>query len=318
MIRKNPALPDIFMLLERKESFGDYARAYGDALAKHYENNGVIVVPFMPIAFDLEFLQLISLPRELKKIGTAEGIEQPLVARQGTQLDLNRQHPFLAIFQKPEIAIYMQSQVATFNAQLRQGLSTMFPKYYSLKEANITWRLTETHQEGMHLDIFRQGAPLLPADKESHRLKLFINIDTEPRLWRISRTLPDILKNCRDQLPPALPDDVNVINNVIDRLGVLKSQPYHEIAYPGMSAVIANGETVSHEVIYGRRTVAAEFFCDKNDMLNFAQHSHLALKTWLKDGGYALAPDAAAVNAQVAHRKGSYEALMEEKRAQGS
>jgi hypothetical protein len=78
MIELNANVPDHFLVLERKETFGEYARTYGDALAVHYENRGVIVVPFMPITFDLGLFQSIPFPIEWKKIGTLNGIEEPV------------------------------------------------------------------------------------------------------------------------------------------------------------------------------------------------------------------------------------------------
>ena len=70
MIERNPKVPDHFLVLERRETFGEYARTYGNALAEHYENRGVIVVPYMPIDFDLALFQSIAFPVQWKKIGT--------------------------------------------------------------------------------------------------------------------------------------------------------------------------------------------------------------------------------------------------------
>src|ERR1700704_1257344 len=98
MIERRPDVPDHFLVLERKESFGDYARAYGDAIAEHYENRSVIVVPFMPITFDADFIQTLVFPRAWKKLGTANGIERPLVARQGGRFVVDASHPFAGRF----------------------------------------------------------------------------------------------------------------------------------------------------------------------------------------------------------------------------
>jgi hypothetical protein len=92
---------------------------------------------------------------------------------------------------------------------------------------------------------------------------------------------------------------------------VLGDLPYHEVEYPTMSAVIVNAEVVAHEVVYGRRMVAAELLCDKRDMLDPGRHSHECLPRWLKEAGYRIAPDAAAVAAKYAHMKGSYQLIQE-------
>ena len=317
MIERHPDVPDHFLVLERKESFGDYARAYGDALAEHYENRGVIVVPFMPIAFDADLIQTLVFPRAWKKLGTANGIERPLVTRQDGRLVLDASHPFAGRFPDDKVASYVQAQIAKFNAQLRHGLSMLFPRYYSLAQGNITWRLLETVEEGLHLDVFGGGTPLDERTKSTLRVKIFINIDTEPRRWRTSLDLPAVLKAGRGRLPDELPADVNVVNGVIDKFGVLKPLPAHQLAFPSMSAVLVNAEVVAHEVVYGRRMVGAEFGCEQRDMLHPDRISHARVRNWLQESGYTVAADAATVAARYAHMKGSYQ-LVQEARARAS
>jgi hypothetical protein len=317
MIERHPDVPDHFLVLERKETFGDYARAYGDALAEHCENHGIVIVPYMPIECDLGLFQSITFPQKWKKIGTANGIEDPVYVRDGGKLRPRQEHPFLELGMGVEWACYMQSQIATFNAQLRRGLGALFPAYHSLREANITWRLTETIEEGMHFDVFDGGAPVGSKNKRAHRVKVFINIDAEPRRWRTSFDLPTVLDICRDELPMELPDDVNVVNDVIDKFGVLKKLPYHQFAYPTMSAVISNSEVVAHEVVHGRRVVGGEFLCDRDDMLDPAKLTHASIRRWLEEDEYAVASSAAAVAQRYAHMKGSYALIQEERAAAG-
>ncbi len=159
---------------------------YGERLAEHYENHGVLVMPFVPIEFDLEYFQMLTFPPAWKKIGTANGIEKPVYNRAGERFELARDHPLIALYQDPARASYIQGQIALFDAQLRAGLRQMFPRYYSLQEANITWRLCETPEEGMHMDVFCNGIPVPEQFRPLHRLKVFINIDSEPRSWRTS------------------------------------------------------------------------------------------------------------------------------------
>lgn len=307
MIVRHPALPDSILVLERQETFGDYARAHGESIADHYERNGVIFVPFMPIDFDLEHFQNITFPPEMKKIGTVDGIEKSVFARREGRFVAKNSHPLVALYRDAARASYVQSQIASFNAQLRRGLSILFPAYHSLREGNITWRLTETFDEGMHLDAFNGGRPLSPVERSLLKIKIFINIDREPRRWRLSQDLPGLLRACRGKLPEELPADVNVLNDVINKFRALDGMPAHELAYPELSAVIVNAEVVSHQVRYGRRLVAGEFFCDQSDMLDPARIPQSRLAGWLKDAGYTVADDAAEIARKYAHMKGNYQ-----------
>jgi hypothetical protein len=302
MIERDPLVRDHFLVLERRETFGDYAQAYGDAIAEHYEDRGVIVIPWMPIACDLDIVRSVTFPPRWKKIGSANGIERPV----------DESHPFMQHFRDPELARRLQAQIAAFNTQLRHGLSVLLPRYRSLRTLNITWRLLETVREGLHLDVFKRGLPLAPELKSTLRVKIFINIDLEPRHWRTSLDLPAILAACRGRLPDELPDDVNVVNDAIDRFGVLDDQPSHHVRYPPMSAVLVNAEVVSHEVVYGRRMVAGEFAVDAGDMLDRGKLSHASLRRWLEESGYTVAADAAAVHARHSHLKGSYQRIQEQ------
>ena len=147
----------------------------------------------------------------------------------------------------------------------------------------------------MHLDSFNRGSPLDPASKTFHRVKIFMNIDREPRLWRTSLDLPGVLAACRGRLPAELPDDVNTVTHVITGTGVLKDLPFHKIAYPTMSAVICNAEAVAHEVVYGNRVIGGEFLCSQDDMLDPEKLTHRRLRGWLEQRDYAVAADAAAI-----------------------
>ncbi len=308
MIRRHPEVPDYFLVLEPQRSFGEYARVYGDRLARHYEDNGVIVVPSIPIPLDLEYFQQLAFPLELQKaIGTVNGIERSIFVRDGDRFAVHQNHPLVQLLGDVARATYAQRQIVTFNARLRHGLSVLFPRYLSLEEANITWRLSETIEEGMHFDVFAQGAPLPESQRSLHRLKIFINIDATERRWRTSLPLPGVLERCRSALPDELPDDINVVCDVIDRFRLLGALPCHDLAYPTLSAVIANGETVAHEVVYGRRVVAAEFFCRSADMLDPDKLSHACLARWLREAGYTVGRDARAISERYAHLQRSAE-----------
>ena len=82
-IRRNPAVPDNIFELEPQNLMSNYARVYGDEIARRYEDLNIIYFPYFPITLDLEFLHSISLPPKFKKLGTRDGIEKSLFARDG-------------------------------------------------------------------------------------------------------------------------------------------------------------------------------------------------------------------------------------------
>ncbi len=68
--------------------------------------------------------------------------------------------------------------------------------------------------------------------------------------------------------------------------GVLKDAPAHSIQWPTMSALLVNAEAVAHEVIYGRRMIAAEYLCSHTDMLDPSKLTHAQLPNWLASTGF--------------------------------
>jgi hypothetical protein len=287
MIEKHPDVPDHFFVLDRHEQIGDYARTYGDELARRYENYQVLYFPHFPIAFDLPLIRALTIPDVFSKVGVANGIEDPIFKRSGIDLSFNRDHILFKMFQQEALAGYVQAQIKAGNDQIREALRTLFPKYFSLMCGNITWRLTDTPEGDLHIDCFNKGQRLNDHMNSFHRIKLFINSDTEPRLWRTSFSLPEVLARYRDALPGTLPLDRNAIASIMVGLNLLKDAPGHSVAYPPLSAVAVNAEAVFHQVVRGRKVIAAEFLCAGADMLNPKLLTHAQLPGWLAQNGYA-------------------------------
>lgn len=284
MIERHPDVPDNIVELDYHRTMGDYARAYGDELTRLYEDFNILYFPFFPIALDLEFLQTLTFPEPMAKIGTHNGLDKSVIRRDGANFEVASDHVLFLTTNNLKQAAYLNAQIAHVNAQIRTALRILFPHYYSLTESNMTWRLTDTPEGDLHLDSFDEGRPI-DEDMRFHRLKFFINIDRQPRQWHTSFSLPDVLKRGREALPNALPADINVVNHAINRSGVMNSFPFHRIDYPEMSAVFGNAEAVVHKVKAGHRMIAGEFFCLPSDMLDPSKFTHERLPGWLEEAG---------------------------------
>ncbi len=290
MIRKNGAVPDNFFELRELDSIQAYAMAYGDLIAKRYEDLNIVCFPRFPLDIDVDFFRAVQVPAQFKKVGTVNGLDRPILIRSGDKIMFDHTHVLLQIFGDRMIATYAQTQIRSVNDQIRRGLNQLFPRYRSLTEANITWRLTETVDEGMHVDGFLKGKPTPPEAKgRFHRVKLFINIDSQPRKWWTSFTMGETLKRYRSKLPDSMPDDADIVANVISNSGFLgDGEPHHEIDIPPMGAVMGEAQAISHAVRYGRRMIAAEFMCLTEHMLDPCKHTQARLPGWLGDAGIGI------------------------------
>ncbi|QDO98834.1 hypothetical protein FNB15_16835 [Ferrovibrio terrae] len=253
VVERNPEIDDNAIVLDRHDSISGYINTYGDKLAEWYEDHTAIVVPHWPLPIDLAFLQSITMPPAYKKIGSANGIDGPLFKRtkDNKYVGIN---PLLNLNLEMMETIYLRDQIQLAFRQIRLDIARLFGRY-RLVEANMTFRCVPTRDEGMHLDAFAGGGV-----SPMHRMKFFINIDSQNREWQTSYSLPRALEVYRDLLGD-IPAGINRndLNHALTaKLGNIL--PRHRISYPALSCVIANGETIFHEVTFGNRMIAGEFF----------------------------------------------------------
>lgn len=219
-ITKHPEVADYFLIDGDPAAFPD-----------HYDRDGVIVVRRFPLDFDLALFQQVTFPPKWKKIGTINGLERPF-----------EESPLANVV---EVGRTLHSQITAVNAQIRATLRDMFPAF-PMKKDNITWRLTETGPEAMHFDVVTGTA--------KKRLKAFINIDAEPRHWRMSHRLTEAAAALSMDLPTTQPERSRAINSAPG----FQNLPAHDVLFPALTAIICNGETIAHQVVRGRRCIAFE------------------------------------------------------------
>lgn len=281
IIERNPDVDDNIVVLDRHETIAGYAATYGDRIAEWYEDHKLIVIPFWPITADLDYLQGLTMPDSFAKAGSANGIDRPLYERKGNALV--SKNPITSLKADVAVQVYLRDQIAKIFDQLRGDLPLLFPRY-GLKEANITFRYTPTASDGaMHLDVFQ-------ATSNVHRVKLFINMDTDYRVWTTSYDLLRVMEIYKDKFQDLSPDvDRNSLNALInERIGAIA--PRHTIRYPGLSCVMGNGETVLHEVVSGNRMIAMEYMAGIDSMLHPEKYIGTTLPQHMRDLGYAASP----------------------------
>jgi hypothetical protein len=261
---KHPYVPDNIVILDPQDSIAGYHAAYGDQIARWYEQDKIIVFPTFPIPADLDYLATLTLPEDFKKIGLVSGICAPLIAGWSPEKkDFVVKNRLFETGLPAMDVIYLHQQICTIFEHLYLQVPRLFPAYRFLENAgNITFRFCPTRDEGMHIDTF-------PGTSSIHRIKLFVNFDIEPRQWRVSCNTFELIQRLRSQLPDPLPDNINEVNRLLNN--VIAEIPAHQVHYPRMSCVLANGETVAHQVLYGNRMVAYEWRVDPETMLDKGQ-----------------------------------------------
>jgi hypothetical protein len=171
----------------------------------------------------------------------------------------------------------LQTEVRAVNTALRSALDEIL-RHHKVSADDITWRHTETRVENLHFDIDKDAATF-------ESVRLYLNMDDIPRIWRLSHPLSHILDAFYDEL-----DLGQTAAEPLERLLQILSLrlfgnwasrgreqfPCHTALFEPGDIWICDGRTVPHQVIYGRR-VASSFYRLDSDALP-AWHPSLASK----------------------------------------
>ena len=252
---------------------------------EHYLAHGAILLEDSGIAFDEEFVHRLTFPPEWKKFGTLNDMTvPPIVYAEGRFR--RTQNPLCRLIKEDWMLMKTYSELLRLETGFKLLVADLFPRFRHIEWANCTFRFTRTENEGPHVDTFREGKPF-PEEAKLPRVKFFLNVDAQPRIWNVGPTLPDLLRASRGALGSALPGDLNVLCHAVNASGFLEGLEYARIEIPPRGIVFANGATVVHQVLFGQRMVALE---------GFVPRAHVGIAEWdlfpewIRAGGYAVAP----------------------------
>jgi hypothetical protein len=264
-------MPDIF----RNPNLTDYFVEHGDTspLIAAYEAGKVIVLPNLRPAIDHHFwstLPIDSVPSLKKTKAQDDG---------GVTLRKS-----LGGAGVPEaIADGLLRNVEDLLNQVRPAYEAFFTGYRFVKR-KVSWRLNPTMNENMHVDTYLGPQP-------RHFARLFINLDTQPRIWKTSFTVQELYARFgRDAIrrlgPNPAPGELHTMVNTLafgaSSLEWWDTQPRHVIYFAPGDAWIVDSRQVAHQIFYGRRAVSIDFFVDPASMRDPARH-YLAIETAFRD-----------------------------------
>jgi hypothetical protein len=267
-------------------------KAFPEPLA-HYENDGAILLKDCGFEFDEAFMATVSFPPEWKKIGTVNHITSaPIIYKDGGFVRTH--NPLCQIVEDDRLLLKAYSEFLRLELSFKLLVSEVFPVYKNIDWGNCTFRFSPTRREDVHLDVFSNGNPF-PPEFHRPRLKLFLNVDVEPRVWNVGPRMCDVLKFSHDYLGPTLPADINMLCMHIDKSGALDHCPLTKVEIPTRGVVFANGSTVVHQVIYGNRAIGLEGSMPTASLLSSASNEWYNVRRWISEAGYSCldAPPAA-------------------------
>jgi hypothetical protein len=269
IIKKNPNLPDYF--LEVRGVTVETPPSAVPSIVGRYEDAKVIWFPELKPRIDLGFWQSLdtrTLPA-LKKLSTLTQID-------GT-LDNSTAASQVKTLEKAGVDRGLAAEVAR---QMRSLLEQVMPLYqplfggYRFTKSKVVWRLQDIYTENLHLDAY--GLP-----NPDHFARLFINLDTQPRIWHTSWQAEDVIRIAKGRIPRQefTKRSANDLWSAFNYSVFGKTsrewwddQPRHVAFFEPGDVWSVDSRRVAHQIFYGRRAVSIDFSVDPATMLSGDRH----------------------------------------------
>lgn len=265
-IFRHPLVEDYFHELDCNSELPSVAAKAGQL----YESGQVILLRNANIDCDRQFLSKLNLTdkevfKKLKSISLCDSYSKNPKTFKDT---INR------CFDNDEGKFkYFTQQVAAVNAQVADLIHILFPTY-SIIRPSITWRMTETINENLHVDVYNDDLP-------DHHIRVFVNLDVVPRIWHTSHTLETLLEHHLDLL-----DEQAVHHASAGRIchalnfAIFKGfeeagregSPKHIVFFEPGEVWAVDSRKVSHQIFYGRKALSTEYSVRADSMLDPSQH----------------------------------------------
>ncbi len=265
----------------------------------------VTLVEESGIEFDAEFLSKMVFSESMKKIGVSNGVTKSPFWMKDGKLKRNPDNPLTESISNDFLLFNICFEFKQIEHQIKEFAASFFSGYGIVGGGELTYRFCPTTDEGLHFDTFSQGERGLfkPAFRA---FKLFLNVDSKPRVWRIGPTLSDFITVKKHALPAPCPDDANTFCFVVDKLGLLDTCETRQIEIPPGGMVIANGTNIAHQVVSGDRMVCLETLVTAlkdRPVIRSEQEDYLAIMAAFE---IPTTPDLPEIDA-LATRDGSFE-----------
>jgi hypothetical protein len=262
-IFKNPALPDYFLDLPEVTADRPPSRSY----VPEYEAAKVLCFPNLKFKIDHQFWA--DLPSD------QYGGMKKLVCYIDEDHQAEMIQRALRKAQAPATLCHtLWSQMSSLLEQAMPIYRALF-KGYTFSSKRVNFRLNTILNENLHFDCYNQDFP-------EHFARLFINLDTQPRIWHTSYTVDEISRRFGPTMDPAIKDTATSnrfwreLNSAAFGKDTETPRPRHVIYFDPGDVWAVESRQISHQIFYGRRAVSIDFFVPVSDMLDPGLH-YLAL-----------------------------------------
>ena len=281
-IELNPRVADRFVHLDWRDEKED-PEGFRTALVRHYEAGDVLILRNAPFAIDLELLSKVSLPtgKQFQKLS-----DKTFQLTSFFRADPRK--VYRAAFGS-DVMLYLRfrREVDRVSACLRDFARDVFRPYRFLKQG-VSWRFTKSTKEGLHVDYFRN-------DEDLQYVRIFINVDQQPRVWTLSHSLEELIHRHYDaaglgELPADAPSNAicsRLNKRVFNPMNKLApgTMEHHVVRFAPGDVWLCETRLNSHEIYAGHRMVATGFYVDPTSMLTPAERVDARVRRALETAG---------------------------------
>jgi hypothetical protein len=234
-------------------------------LLKYYEAGKIILLKNSPISIDYALLNKLHLPKgqRFQKLSYKTLIYPRMYKTDIAKLML------MKFGRTPVLYFKLRQEILRVTKKVRRFVRDVF-KPYRIQKESVSWRFTPTGPEPLHVDWFR------PTD-DLHYIRMFVNIDEEPRIWTVSHQLEELIaRNYASAQLAQLGGCPS--NSIIERINhqVLNPVSYepasetdrHVVEFAQGDVWLCETRINSHQIFSGRRLIATDFYVDPSSMLD--------------------------------------------------
>jgi hypothetical protein len=145
---------------------------------------------------------------------------------------------------------------------------------YSFSKKKVVWRLNTVMNENMHLDVYED-------ENNEHFARMFINLDTQPRIWQTSWTVDYLISMIEGKVSAEIVKNKSSADLWKEISFSLfgdspkkwwDNQPRHVAYFSPGDVWIVDSRQVAHQIFYGRRALSIDFSVPRSAMLDPSRH----------------------------------------------
>jgi hypothetical protein len=173
----------------------------------------------------------------------------------------------------PVLVGAIQRQVDALLRQVLPVYEAMFRPYRFVERQSVV-RVDTIMNSDMHIDTYDVEFP-------NHFARLFINLDSQPRIWQTSYAIDEIFARFGRDIPA---EDYARLSNVElwqafrraaftgDPRKWWDGRPRHVVYFQPGDVWAVDSRQVAHQIFYGRRAISIDFTVEVGSMLDPGRH----------------------------------------------